>query len=465
MLKDNVRKTALSLIGLLAMLLGFLAYWQVGVRESLVSNPYNRRLQLNELVTQRGTVQDFRGKILAQSIKQGDQWKRVFPLGAALSPVTGYTSTQLGKTGAEAVFDPYLAGIAGGQEIKNNVRRLLGQQPQGLNVFLTLDSGLQQLGYRLLGGRRGAVVIIEPSTGKVRALVSSPSFDPNQVEAQWKQLTVDQENFLLLNRATQGLYPPGSTFKVATGAAALKKLPKLRGESFRCTGALEVGGYRLTDQAAHGWVDFDRALAVSCNTTFARQALQTGFKDWYRGASELGLDQKVPFVLPTSKGRLPNPDQDQALLAQSAIGQGPILETPLHMALLAAGVANGGKVMQPLLLEKVETQSGQVMKTGKPEVWLTGMEPEIARKLTKAMLKVVEEGTGKAAAIPGVRVAGKTGSAENPHGAAHAWFIGFAPADQPKAAVAVLIENGGAGGKVAAPLAQELLALALRETR
>lgn len=466
MIKDNVRKTALGLIGLLTMLLGFLGYWQVVAREELVNNPYNRRLQLYDQATRRGSVRDIRGRVLAHSINQGEQWKRVFPLGEALAPVTGYVSARLGKTGVEAAFDPYLLGIAGGEELKNNLRRLLGQEPQGLEVFLTLDSSLQELGYRILGGRRGAIVLLEPATGKVRVLVSSPSYDPNRVEEQWDELTNDQENTPLLNRAAQGMYPPGSTFKVATGAAALRKLPQLPEESFPCTGALEVGGYRLTDKAAHGNVDFDRALAVSCNTTFARLGLRTGFKDWYRGAAELGLDKKIPFVLPTSKGRLPDPGQkDEVLLAQSAIGQGPILETPLHMALLAAGVANGGRIMHPLLLERVETRSGQVLKAGKPEVWLTGMDPAIAGKLKQAMLKVVDEGTGTQAAVPGVRVAGKTGSAENPHGAAHAWFIGFAPAEKPMVAVAVIVENGGAGGKVAAPLAGEMLAAALRETR
>ncbi len=466
MIKANVRKLALLLIGMLATLLVFLGYWQVVAREQLVNNPYNRRLQLYDQVSKRGNVKDYQGRVLAYSVKQGDKWQRVFPLKEALAPVTGYNSFKMGKTGIEAAFDSYLIGLTGGQEFSNKLRVLGGQQPLGLDLVLTLDSQLQELGCRLLQGQKGAIVVLEPTTGKVRALVAAPSFDPNRLDQIWGQLLADQANTPLLNRATLGLYPPGSTMKVATGATALEQLPHLTSDKFACSGSIKIGGYQLTDQRVHGLVNFNQAMAVSCNTTFASLALQTGSAKWLQGASQLGLDQKIPFVLPTTAGRLPTlKAQDQALLAQAAIGQGPVLETPLHMALLAAGVANQGKIMQPQLMERIETADGQVVQNSSAQVWLTGLQAQTTEYLKTAMIAVINQGTGKAAGITGTQVAGKTGSAENPHGNSHAWFIGFAPAEKPQLAIAVIVENGGAGGAVAAPIAKTMLVQALSETR
>lgn len=462
MIKENVRKTAFGMLGMLIILLGFLAYWQLFDQDRLVNNPYNKRLLLYEQTTKRGRLLDVNGKVLADSKEVQAKWQREYPLGEALAPVTGYLSARLGKSGAEEAFEPYLTGLLGSEKIKNDLRRLAGQQAQGLDVELTLDSGLQELGYRLLNHRRGAIVLLEPGTGKILALVSSPSFDPNLVEKNWPLLIKDTQQTPLLNRALQGLYPPGSTFKIATGAAALRNLPNLKKETFRCTGSIRVSGFRLTDLEAHGIVDFKRALAVSCNTTFATLGLDTGFSAWYETLKGLGLDRAVPFDLPTARGRVPK-QGDPVLLAESAIGQGTVLETPLQMALLASAVANEGRIMQPLLMERAVTGDGRAAVTAQPKVWLSGMLPETAASLKTAMLEVVESGTGRAAALPGIKVAGKTGSAENAQGPTHSWFVGFAPAENPRAAVAVIVENAGAGGKIAAPLAGQMLAAALRK--
>lgn len=410
----------------------------------------------------RGVITDRQGKILARTVKEKEGLRREYPLGEAAAQVIGYASNRFGSSGLEAAYAGELLGIKGWARFKNLAAQLAGRQPRGADLSLTLDADLQDLAYRLLAGRRGAIVALDPRTGAVLALASSPSFNPNNLAGEMARIAARPGGSPLLNRAIQGVYPPGSTLKPVTAAAALGANTAVAGGKFVCPGFLEVNGRRLHCPHPHGTVDFSQAMMYSCNVTFAKMALEVGGENFVRTAESFGFNQEIPLELPVLPGRLPPSSKLNANeLAEIAIGQGEVTTTPLHMALIAAAIANDGLMMRPFIVESVKAFNGRVIWQVKPRVWRVTTGAEVAKIIRRAMEAVVARGTGQAAELPGVRVAGKTGSAQNPQGKAHAWFIGFAPVEAPRAAVAVIIENGGAGGEVAAPLAREVLAKAI----
>jgi peptidoglycan glycosyltransferase len=312
---------------------------------------------------------------------------------------------------------------------------------------------------------------MDPKTGAVLALVSYPTFDPNatvplkgrDTEAAWAALNADPDT-PLINRATTGLYPPGSSFKTVTGSAALDLGVVTPQSPFDCKGKLKVQGYTIRDFSlgGHGLLDFARALVVSCNVTFAQVGLRLGADALVRYAESFGFNRVIPFDLPMAESQIQNAgSMDQVALASSAIGQAQDLATPLQMALVASGVADGGMVMKPYLVDEVQDYNGKIIKQFSPKPWDRVMKQETARTLTDIMVKVVQEGTGTRAQIDGVDVAGKTGTAELEGKVPDAWFIGFAPAYDPKVAVAVLVEQGGEGGSTAAPIARRVIEEAL----
>jgi len=460
-MKQNILKLGFLLLGLLLVLVAYLSYLQVVKDPALAANPYNRRMQEMEAQVRRGNIYDARGIILAKTEFDGKQGRRVYPQGSDAAHIIGYVSGRYGRAGLESTYDPYLLGMEGADSLRNFFNKLLGKEQKGGDLILTIDSTLQGLAEQLLGGRRGAVVLVDTRTGALRVVASSPGYDPNHLEENWPRL-VQAADSPLLNRAAQGAYPPGSTFKVITAAGALAAKPGLASSTFNCPGYLMVGGYKLTDVAAHGEVDLKKALAVSCNTTFAQLGLGLGADSFYRTFKAFGLDQDPGLGITVRPGTLAAPgDMIQTELAGSAIGQGEVLVSPLHMALVAAAIANQGVIMQPYLVDSVKDSTGETVQSAVRRTWLTATTPDISGTIKEGMIGAVRYGTATAAAVSGIQVAGKTGSAQNPHGQTHAWFIGFAPADQPRLAIAVVLENAGSGGSVAAPVAGRILATAL----
>lgn len=461
-MKQNIQRLGYVVLGCFVVVSLYLGYVSVFWGPRLNAHPYNRRLIALEAHIQRGSIYDRQGVILAQS-KEG---RRYYPLGELAAHPVGFVSALYGKTGLEAALDAYLLGQAPGDRVRMFWDRLRGRVPVGNDVVLTLDARLQRLAMQLLAGRRGAAVVLNPRTGAILAMASSPGFDPNRIEENYQAVQREKEA-PLFNRATQSAYPPGSTFKVVTAAAALAAERGTAKRVFDCQGSITVDGFVLRDTVAHGRVSFERALVESCNSTFALLGLELGAQRLYRAARSFGFEQNpwentaTPFW-PYRPGSLTPPEKmSRPLLASSAIGQGEVLANPLQMALVAAAIANGGVIMRPYFVERVLGPSGRVLYRSEPRTWVKATDGEVAEIIKKAMVAAVREGTGREASLPGVNVAGKTGSAQNPHGDAHAWFIGFAPAEAPRVAVAVIIENGGSGGIVAAPVARELLALAL----
>jgi peptidoglycan glycosyltransferase len=460
-MKQNILKLGYLLLGLLTVLVIYLSYMQLYKGPALADNPYNRRYQEYEAQVRRGTIYDCKGVALARTDYSQSGSRRVYPAGQNTAHIIGYINERYGRSGLESAYDRNLLGMEGADRYRNLVNRLLGKEQSGGDVILTVDSALQELAMNLLAGRRGAAVLIDPRTGAVRVMASSPSYDPNRLEDIWPQLLQDPQT-PLINRATQGAYPPGSTFKIVTAAAALASGAGQAVNDFDCPGYLMVNGYKLNDTAAHGKVDLTRAIAVSCNTAFARLGLTAGAENFQRTVKAFGLLQEPPVGIPARAGTMAAPGaMTPTELASSAIGQGELLVSPLQMALCAAAIANKGVIMQPFLVDTVKDSLGATVSRQEARTWLTATTPQIAAQIQAGMVSAVKNGTAQSAAVSGMQVAGKTGSAQNPQGQTHAWFIGFAPSDQPRLAVAVILENAGSGGAVAAPVAGSLLAAAV----
>lgn len=489
-MNDNIRKLGYFFIAIFAVLALYLGYLNAIVGPKLSTDPHNRRLAAAEEAVVRGAIHDRSGKVLAEDKVVNGVKKRVYPRGRETAHLLGFVSQQYGRTGLESVLDGHLLAMDDAGRVQGAIDRLLGRQSYGYNVTLTVDAGLQKLGLNMLGSRSGAVVALDPRTGAVLAMVSTPSFDPNTIDETVRTESVVKDGKTvqsrvtgydilktrsdtapLLNRAARGLYPPGSTFKIITGAAALESRQKAD-KTTDCKGSITVEGFVLKDNGVHGPVDFTRAVAESCNSYFGELGLELGRDRVERAARAFGFDimeyddktgalkGSYPVVngeIPYHPGTLPANKMSAAELSSTAIGQGRTQVTPLQMALVAAGIANRGVIMKPFVLDEVTRRSGSVHRKAAPVELTAAVSPETARVLAASMEEAVKNGTASGARVQGIRVAGKTGSAQNPHGQTHAWFMGFAPAEDPRIAVAVIVENSGSGGYVSTPVAREII--------
>lgn len=425
----------------------------------LYNSYYNQRITKKSKGVVWGEIKDRNGEILAESRKQGDQWVRDYPHGPVTAHVVGYVDPKLGRAGIEHSQSTYLLGLNNGV-LEQTIQRFVFHEMRGNNVILTLDYRLQKVAYDALGNRRGAVVAMDPRSGDVLVMVSKPTFDPNN-------LSVLNDKDALYNRAVQGTYPPGSTFKVVTLSSALTNIADVRSRVFQCKGFLDVGNYRLScsGDKAHGSLNIEQAFDVSCNTTFATIGLQLGSKLLTQTAKSFLFNKTFTFddmtIYPSN---FPKPKEiDDAELARDAIGQGQVTVTPMHMAMIVSAIANGGDMMQPRLVKAIENSRGRIIRKFGPKRYAHVVDASIADEITDMMVSVVNDGTGKAARIAGVSVAGKTGTAQaGGQQQDHAWFISFAPANNPSIAVAVIVENAGTGGTQAAPIARQVMEQALK---
>ncbi len=461
-------------------LAGGLGYWQVVEAARLTSDPQNPLVLLAARQAPRGAIYDSEGNVLARSIgARGDTVRREYPYPFA-APIVGYRSPIFGAAGLERTYDGQLTGLLSLRPADELLRKFRDQPYNPSDVHTSINIALQQAAANELGNRRGAVVALEPSTGRVLALVSSPTFDPNQVVGQGARRYVaalqQQTDSPLLNRATQGLYVPGSVIKIVTAMGALGSgsvTPQTTypedAEEFE-TGFL-VEGFRIREsprrvQRDHP-LDFYEATEVSSNIWYAHAGLDTGAENLLGWAARLGFGQRIPFELPTSPSQLNSGDgplagfRDRVELANAAYGQGEALVTPLQMALVASTVANNGFLMRPKLTDELRTTDGRVTRLD-PQGWNQVVDPGTAQIIGDAMQLAVEGRFGRQfagdAKVPGVPTAGKSGTAQlGGEAAPHSWFIGYAPADAPRIAIAVIVEGGGAGAQVAVPMAGRLM--------
>jgi peptidoglycan glycosyltransferase len=464
---------AAGFFGLVAML----AYWQVYSREALANNPENGFQTQRSISSPRGLILAGDGEtVLAKSVKretpQGPVYDRVYPLGAPFSNVVGYWSTRYGATGIEIANNTDLSSIAGEpQTLDDLINRATGGPQPGNNVVLTLDPELQELAYQELQGSltgRGSVVAINPKTGEILAMASSPSFDPNNIDDNYPELA-SAPDAPLINRATQSLYPPGSVFKMITAAAALEAGVSPE-DTFFDSGAYELPGYtvRNCEDKPHGEVTFTRALAYSINVVFAKIAVDiVGAKALTQMALDFGFgDPYDDFPLPVSGSSVNSLPPDQwttGTLAQTAFGQGEVQSNSFEMALVTAAIANDGRMVEPRLVREVRSPDGIILDKPTASIRRQAIPPGTASTLNEMMQQVIIQGGLTEAEIPGVKVAGKTGTAESGNGNAHSWWITFAPADDPEIAMCVMVENGGRADRGALPLAARLMRAYLEE--
>lgn len=413
----------------------------------------------------RGTIVARDGTVLAETIGA----RRVYPLGPSLAQTVGYLSPRYGEAGLEASFDRFLAAPVPAANPVAQLRAVLTppkERPRGATVVTTIDPSTQRALYAHLSRySRAAGVVIDPASGEVLALASVPSFDPNEIETAFATLNTDKKS-PLLDRATYGLYPPGSTFKIFTAATALEDGVVTAQSTFTDPGTLRVGNFVVHDNEgeATGTKDLAGAFALSSNVDFASIALSIGVDRWFDAAAHWRLGDKIPFDIPTESARLPSRSEvTPGVLAQLGFGQADLLVSPLQMALIGSTIAGGGTMPRPVLVRQIETRGHRVVTPR--ETLAQPISAETASEVTALMRAVVERGTGTAARLSGVAVAGKTGTATNPLGRAHAWFVAFAPAQAPRVAVAIVVENGGYGGSVAAPIARDVLRVALTHER
>jgi peptidoglycan glycosyltransferase len=449
------------------VLLGARAVWlQAIVGPRIAADEHNPRLLL---------LQRYRGDILARDgtpLAHATAHGREYPYGRVLAHAVGYASARYGTSGLERAFDRELSPQAASLDPLSQLIALLSGPrtltlARGADVITTIDLSTQEALYGALSAYpRAAGVALDPRTGEVLALASVPSFEPAAVDADFASL-VRNAGSPLLDRAVDGLYPPGSTFKIFTAAAALDSGVIAADDTFEDPGYLQVGTFTVHDNEgeATGTEDLAGAFALSSNVDFAQIALRLGPERWFEYAARWGLGKPPDFTLPAQPDNLPKRSTvTPSILAQLAFGQADLLVTPLRMALLGATIAAGGNEPQPYLVRAVRDARGRRAVAAKA-VLAQPISGETASAVRDLMVAVVERGTGTAAALPDVQVAGKTGTATNPAGRSHAWFVAFAPAEQPRVVVAIVVENAGYGGAVAAPIARRVLSVALARLR
>lgn len=440
-----------------ASLIGYLAYFNSVKSEDFINSPYNTRQDTFSDRVVRGKIMSSDGEVLAQTnVSEDGTETRYYPYSNIFAHVVGYDSN--GKSGleSEANFQLLSSHAFFLEQMKNE---FLDRKNMGDTVVSTLNARLQTLAYQALGNRRGAVVAIEPKTGKILTEVSKPDFDPNTIAQNWEYVVNDENDSSLLNRATNGAYPPGSTFKVVTALDYFRTKGTFEGYSYLCEGSITKEDHTIScyHGNVHGQEDFYSAFASSCNSAFADIGVELGGGSLRQTAEDLLFNKSLP--LPSYKKSIFTLDKKSGvpLTMQTAIGQGNTLASPMHMALITCAIANGGVVMRPYLIDKVENSAGEHVKTTDTAAYKRIMTNNEANLLGKLMKQVVTSGTASALNGRGYTAAGKTGSAEfNEQGDSHSWFIGYSNVDDPDLVVAVIVENGGSGSEAAVPIAGQL---------
>lgn len=479
-----LRRAAYAILGAFLVLIGSVAYIQAVEGPQLRDDPRNPRVIAWRTGRQRGPILSADGTVLARSTPSPDDpnlYERLYPEQDLYAHSVGFTSVLYGSRGVERTRSDELVSNRD-STISGVLNGLLGGDTNPRGVRLTLDHQLQEVAAEALGNQKGSVVALDPSTGAILAMVSYPRFDPNNLIGPDAGVTGSQlENDPdepLRDRSIDETYPPGSVFKVITTASGLDTGLVSPSSEFDDPVALELPGSDATIQNFDGeacddgtTVTLEFAFVKSCNTVFAQLGMDLGGDQLGFTSQDFGYNHDVPFEFSVLQSFFPPPgtiESDPPATAQNAIGQRDNRATPLLMALTAGAVARNGAIMAPYLVNEIFTSDGSVEDRTVPSPWRKGMSPASAAVLSDLMEQVVISGTGRKAAVPGVRIAGKTGTAEVTGKAPHVWFVGFGPVEAapgvPQIAIAVVVESGGdfgesaTGGSVAAPIAQEVLA-------
>lgn len=472
-ISNNIKKVLIIFLVCFMALISYITYFEMIEGPKIVNNPYNKRLWVKRNEVLRGTIYDRNGKPLTKSSKiDKETQKREYTGGEIFAHVLGYVDIKYGITGLERKYDAELMS----SNVEDNIKSLIknkgkGEEKIGNSLKTTLDYDVQSKAYDLLGDNRGAVVALNPKTGEVLAIVSKPSFNPNNLQEIWQSINKDK-NMPLINRATAGLYPPGSTFKTVTAISALENISGIRNRTFEDNGELPISDkYSLHnyDGETFGSINFKNAYVHSSNVVFGTLGLELGNNKLKETAEKFFFNKDIPTDgIPVEQSKFPTlKTYEKGSIAQSGIGQSSDLASPLQMALVSSTIANGGVMMKPQLVREVVTSKGELVKSIQPEQIGQIISADTANTMKDFMKSVVEEGTGVNASIDGVEVCGKTGTADHQtdgkDATPHSWFIGFAPYSDPQVALAVIVEDGGQGGKAAASIASEVMRTVLKK--
>ena len=441
-------------------MMGYTVYFQSVKSSEVINSSYNRRQDIFEDKIVRGKILSKDGEILAETQVSSDgSEQRYYPYENIFAHVVGYSAK--GKSGIEA--NANFTMLKSNAFILERIKNILkGEKNIGDNVVTTLDVGLQKTAYTALGNYRGAVVVLEPETGKILALVSKPDFNPNSIEYQWEDLTEDEaKESRLLNRGTHGLYPPGSTFKIITALAYLRQYPEAGDYGFDCNSSITKDNVTINcyHNNSHGQIDLKTSFAKSCNSSFANMGLLMDKGKFRNTCEDVMFHKKIslPFSYKQSSVGISKESETDEVM-QTAIGQGRTQMTPLHMAMITAGIANQGVVMRPHLIQKVENYEGSLVKEYSQKKLCTIMSESEATTLQELMRAVVTEGTASKLSTDAYTAYGKTGSAEynDEKGESHSWFTGYANANGKTLAVTVIVEEAGSGSEYAVPVAKKI---------
>ena len=436
--------------------------FQSNDRSVVYTNSYNHdRMDIIKTRISRGTIYAADGSVLAKSVEDDEGNEiREYPYGEVFAHPVGFC--QKGVMGLERDMQPYLmsTGISISEQLDNAMN---DKKNPGNNVYTTLDPKLQEAAFKGLGDKTGAIIVTEAKTGKILAMASTPCFDPNEIESKWDEVSKDEDNSPLLNRASQGLYPPGSTFKILTAAEFIREYPKdWRNYTFSCSGKFTFGDESVScfHGSVHGDVDLSTSFAKSCNSSFANIGTELNRKKFAHMLTDMKFNEKLPVEFESSISRIYwDVDMKDKDMLQISIGQSKTMMSPLHLNMITQAVANDGEMLCPYLTERVENANGQIIADYKTTSLGNVLDKSEADVMHELMREVVVSGTGDELNNRSYTVSGKTGSAEISDSStlSHAWFTGYAPAEDPEIVITVIIEKGGSGGAVAAPIAGEVL--------
>jgi len=448
-------------VGLFMILTGYLIYFNAFIGPEVINNSYNKRIDNLSTKVVRGEILSADGNVLASTTTDADgNETRVYPYGSVFSHVVGIASH--GKSGIEKLSNFFLLSSNANviEQIANDVS---STKEVGDNVVTTLDVSLQQAASNALGNNKGAVVVMEPSTGKILAMVSKPDYDPNEADAMMNEwISYDSADSVLLNRATQGLYPPGSTFKILTTIAYMRENADYNSFHYNCTGSTTTKGastIHCFNETAHGSEDLNHAFANSCNSAFATIGQTLNVQNYRSLCESFSFNSDLPIGIEYNKSSFTlDTDSNVSEIMETSIGQGETLITPIHNLMIVATIANKGVMMQPYFVDRVVTADNQVVQQYDPTEYKKIMTEQEAQVLTGYMRSVVTVGTGSSFKNSSYTMVGKTGSAQYDSSENyHSLFVGFAPEDNPQIAISVILEGGYTGVASAQAVAKKIL--------
>lgn len=456
--KSIIVSTLIFVITFIAMA-GYLIYFNLTQAEFIINNSYNKRQGVLSRRTIRGSIlSDDKTKLAVTNVDGDGNETRYYPYSGLFSHTIGYLNN--GGYGLESLYGYYM--LHSNQNFFEQIGNdLSGNRNTGDNVVTTLNVGLQKACYDALGSNRGAVIVMEPSTGKILAMVSKPDFDPNTLAANWSQITGEGSDSVLVNRATQGLYPPGSTFKLITMLEYLREHKNDYGQyHYICDGTYELGNNTINcvRTTAHGDVDLFSSLAVSCNCSFINIGLSLDLDRYKKTAEKMLFNKELPTNLEYNKSRFVlNGESSEWDIAQTSFGQGKTVITPFHLALITCTIANNGTLMEPYLVSSVESTNGMTVKKFKEEKYDTLITEKEASLLKKGMEQVVKDSFSWLFGGVEYTLAAKSGSAQyGTEGYEHSLYASFSPADNPEIAVVAVVEGGPQRNTTAAEVTKQI---------